>query len=103
MSNQEQKWISLLGLAARAREIVTGEEMVLQDVRKKRVCLVLLAADASESTAKKVKDKCSHYHIPVKQVADRTTLGSAIGKAERVVIGIKNRGFAAKITELLDQ
>ncbi|MCM2674704.1 YlxQ family RNA-binding protein [Alkalicoccobacillus plakortidis] len=103
MTNPSEKWISLLGLAARARELVTGEELVLQDVRKNRVCLVLLAADASDATAKKVKDKCTHYKIPLKQVADRAVLGAAVGKAERVVIGIKSRGFAKKITELLDQ
>ncbi|MDQ0206305.1 YlxQ family RNA-binding protein [Alkalicoccobacillus murimartini] len=103
MTSQSEKWLSLLGLAARARELVTGEELVLKDVRKKSVCLVLLAGDASESTAKKVKDKCLYYNIPLQQVADRASLGAAVGKAERVVIGIKSRGFAGKITELLDQ
>lgn len=103
MTGNTEKWLSLLGLAARARELVTGEELVLQDVRKKRVQLVLIASDASESTAKKVHDKCHHYGVLCKSGVDRSALGAAIGKGERVIIGIKSRGFAEKISELMDQ
>ncbi|WP_227935848.1 YlxQ family RNA-binding protein [Alkalihalobacillus deserti] len=97
------KWISLLGLAARARKLVTGEELVLKEVRKKTVKLVLLSSDAAEQTKKKVLDKCVYYNIPVRIVSDRATLGQAIGKAERVVIGIMDDGFAKKMNALLDQ
>lgn len=47
------QWLSLLGLAARARKLVTGEELVVKDIRRKNVSLVLLANDASELTSKK--------------------------------------------------
>ena len=70
MMTSSDKWISLLGLAARARELVTGE-LVLNDIRRKRVFLVLIAADASASTAKKVQDKCTHYGVPCKVGVDR--------------------------------
>ncbi|NEU29333.1 YlxQ family RNA-binding protein [bacterium LRH843] len=99
----EQKWISLLGLAARARKLVTGEELVLKEVRRNSVCLLLLSTDAAEQTKKKVLDKCSHYNVPVRIVSDRQTLGHAIGKEERVVIGILDEGFAKKMSALLDQ
>lgn len=97
------KWISLLGLAARARKLVTGEELVIKEVRRKSVKMVLLSADASELTKKKILDKCAHYHVPVRIVADRKTLGHAIGKDERVVIGIIDDGFAKKVTALIDR
>src|SRR5690625_2358707 len=93
----KSRWLSLLGLAARARKIVTGGNIVINEVRRKRVRLVLLSADASERTKKKVLDKCDHYNIPVQIVADRQTLGQAIGKKERVVIGITDDGFANKM------
>lgn len=97
------KWISLLGLAARARKLVTGEELVIKEVRRGTVKLVLLSTDASEQTKKKVLDKCGHYTVPVRIASDRQTLGQAIGKAERVVIGVMDDGFAKKMTTLLDQ
>lgn len=52
---------------------------------------------------KKVRDKCSYYHVPLFAVSDRYELGSAIGKEARVVIGIRSKGFAKKIAALLNQ
>jgi ribosomal protein L7Ae-like RNA K-turn-binding protein len=45
---KQEKWLSLLGLANRARKLVTGEELVVQRNSKKRVHFVLLANDASK-------------------------------------------------------
>ncbi len=97
------KWISLLGLAARARKIVTGEELVLKEVRRKSVRIIILSADASKQTKKKILDKCAYYNVPSRIVSDRKTLGRAIGKDERVVIGVIDEGFAKKLTALIDQ
>ncbi|MCD8501553.1 MAG: YlxQ family RNA-binding protein [Bacillaceae bacterium] len=96
------QWLSLLGLAARARKLVTGEELVVKDIRRKNVSLVLLANDASELTSKKIIDKCKYYNVNVKVVADRSVLGTAIGKHERVVIGVTDSGFAKKILSILE-
>ena len=43
----ESKWYPLLGLANRARKVVSGEDLVIKEVRHARAKLVLLAADAS--------------------------------------------------------
>jgi ribosomal protein L7Ae-like RNA K-turn-binding protein len=97
-----QKWMSLLGLANRARKVVSGEELVIKEVRQNRAKLVLLALDASSNTSKKVIDKCKHYNVPVKMVPNREVLGKAIGKQERVTVAIVEQGFAKKLSELLD-
>jgi ribosomal protein L7Ae-like RNA K-turn-binding protein len=98
-----KSWLSLLGLAARARMLNSGEELVLKDVRRKSVRLVLLSNDASEGTKKKVMDKCEFYKVPIRSVANRYELGQAIGKGERVVIGVIDSGFAKKLISLIDQ
>ncbi|USK35731.1 YlxQ family RNA-binding protein [Bacillus sp. F19] len=98
----KHQWMSLLGLANRARKIVSGEELVIKEVRQCRAKLVLLSKDASENTAKKVHDKCSFYNIPVVSVPDRYLLGQAIGKDARVVVALVDAGFAAKMKTLLD-
>ncbi|MGY3718781.1 YlxQ family RNA-binding protein [Sutcliffiella cohnii] len=95
-------WLSTLGLATRARKTVTGEELVLKEVRSGKAKLVLLAGDASQNTAKKIQDKCKHYEIPIKVVVDRYELGRAIGKEARVVIAIVDKGFATKLLTMLD-
>ncbi|MCY8231819.1 YlxQ family RNA-binding protein [Priestia filamentosa] len=99
--NQEQ-WQSFLGLANRARKVISGEELVIKDVRRNAISLVILSRDASANTAKKVMDKCSYYNVPVKLVEDRFLLGKAIGKDSRVVVGITDAGFAKKMKTLLD-
>ncbi|WP_373279341.1 YlxQ family RNA-binding protein [Alkalihalobacterium bogoriense] len=103
MGANEERWLSLLGLAARARKIISGEELVIKEVRRKGVQLVLLSEDASPQTVKKVTDKCSFYSVPLYIVGTRDKLGGAIGKGERVVLGVTDFGFAKKLGTLIDQ
>lgn len=97
-----EKWLSLIGLANRAGKIVTGEEPVIREIQKKRAKLVLLAGDASDNTAKRLRDKCAYYEIPLKQIGDRYMLGQSIGKQARVVVAVTDKGFSDKLLTLLD-
>lgn len=99
--NQKQ-WMSLLGLANRARKITTGEELTVKEIRNGKAKLVLLSADASANTTKKITDKCNSYEVPFKIVEDRHLLGQAIGKEARVVVAVMDDGFAKKLITLLD-
>lgn len=99
--NQPQ-WMSLLGLANRARKLISGEELVIKEVRNAKAKLVILSNDASNNTEKKITDKCSYYNVPVVKVEDRNQLGHAIGKDARVVIAVLDEGFAKKLRTLLD-
>jgi ribosomal protein L7Ae-like RNA K-turn-binding protein len=96
------QWKSLLGLANRARKIVSGEELVLKEVRSKRAKLVLLSEDASANTTKKVTDKTSYYKVPLRKVINREELGNAIGREARVVVAVLDEGFANKLLTMLD-
>ncbi|BBP89452.1 putative ribosomal protein YlxQ [Bacillus safensis] len=98
----ESEWYPLLGLANRARKVVSGEDLVRKEIRHARAKLVLLAADASSNTEKKVSDKCKFYNVPVRKVEDRSVLGRSIGKEARVVVAVTDQGFAKKLISLLD-
>gem|GEM_PF-4130623 len=50
------KALSMLGLAARAGRIVSGEFTVEKEVKSGRAYLVLIAEDASENTRKKFQN-----------------------------------------------
>ena len=99
---KQEQWQSFLGLANRARKVISGEELVINEVRKNKAKLVLVSADASANTIKKVSDKCSFYKVPLKHVRDRYALGQAIGKDARVVVAIVDEGFAKKMMTMLD-
>ncbi|MFD0049350.1 YlxQ family RNA-binding protein [Actinomycetes bacterium NPDC127524] len=99
---KQQQWMSLLGLANRARKLISGEELVVKEIRSGGAKLILLAADASLNTEKKISDKCIHYQVPLKRVENRSLLGQAIGKEARVAVAVLDEGFARKLQTLLD-
>lgn len=99
---KQNQWMSLLGLANRARKIISGEELTVKEIRNGKAKLVLLSADASQNTTKKITDKCNSYEVPFKIVEDRHLLGQAIGKEARVVVAVMDDGFAKKLITLLD-
>lgn len=97
------KLLGLLGLAARARKITTGEELVIKDIRSGKAKLVLIASDASNNSRKKIEDKCKYYNVEYHFFGDRFTLGHAIGKETRIAIAIIDDGFAKKVSSLLNE
>lgn len=94
-------YLNMVGLAHRAQKCTTGEALILQEMRKGRVKLLLIANDIGENTKKKLTDKCNTFHVPFLIADDRYTLAQAIGKSERVAIAILDAGFAKRITALL--
>ncbi|RHW36401.1 YlxQ family RNA-binding protein [Neobacillus notoginsengisoli] len=99
---KSNQWMSLLGLANRARKVISGEELSIKEIRSNKAKLILLSADASANTSKKITDKCKSFHVPWKIVDNRYDLGSAIGKEARVVVAVLDEGFAKKLMTLLD-
>ena len=95
--------LQLLGLAARARKVISGEELVVKEIQSGRAKLVLLASDASGNTSKKIQDKCTYYHVECQVFGDRYDLGHATGKEARVAIAITDSGFAKKMSSLLNE
>ncbi len=50
-----EKLFQLMGLAARARKIISGEELVVKAIQTGNAKLILLASDASHNSTKKFK------------------------------------------------
>ncbi len=78
----------------RAGKLVTGDEGVMAAVKSGDAKLVIVAEDASDNTRKKMNDKCRSYRVPIMEFGSRDELGQSIGKAERVVIAVTDKGFA---------
>ena len=62
---KQNKIYSLLGLAMRGRNLVSGEFQTEDAVKKGSAMLVIVAEDASANTKKLFHDKCSYYEVPV--------------------------------------
>ncbi|MFS0688058.1 YlxQ family RNA-binding protein [Sporosarcina sp. 179-K 8C2 HS] len=101
--NHPTKIFQLLGMAARARKLITGEELVVKEVRSGNARLVIVSEDASKNTHKKVNDKCNFYNVEKHVFGSREALGHAIGKESRVVLALTDAGFAGKLSGLLNE
>lgn len=98
-----QAIFNLLGIAARARKVISGEELVVKEVRNGNAKLVSLANDASKNASKKIQDKCTYYNVEYHVFGDRYELGHATGKESRVALAITDKGFASKLSSLLNE
>ena len=54
----KQKILQLLGLATRAGLLVSGEDIVIDAMQKKKAKIVFLGSDASSNTLDKFQKKC---------------------------------------------
>ncbi|WP_283587960.1 L7Ae/L30e/S12e/Gadd45 family ribosomal protein [Limosilactobacillus viscerum] len=99
-NNQDQQVLNLLGLARAARQLVSGEAIVLKIIQTKKAKFVFLASDAGQATTKKFTDKCNSYGIPCSRAFTKSQLSQATGQS-RTIIGVVQPGFARKFEELL--
>lgn len=97
-----RKELSLLGLAAKAGKVVSGEFATEKAVRAGKTFLVLTAEDASENTRKKFKDMCTYYEVPFYIIGSKEELGTAIGKEYRASLGVTDEHFAVAMVKKLE-
>lgn len=98
----KNKLLSMLGLAARARKVVSGEFPTQKAIQNFSACLVIVAADASENTKKKFQDKCAYYEILFYIYGTKEELGHAIGKEMRASLAVTDEGFAEAVHKLIE-
>ncbi len=94
----KNKALSMLGMAARAGKVVSGEFSTEKAVKQGSAYLVLLAEDASDNTKKKFSDMCTYRQVPFLLLADRETLGKAIGKEYRACAAVEDENLAKIIS-----
>ena len=98
----DRKVYSLLGLAARARRLASGEFMTEKSVKTGQAALVITAQDASDNTKKNFRDMCTYYDVPFLLFGTKEELGHAIGKELRASLAVNDAGFAEAIRKALD-
>lgn len=95
------KALSILGLAQKSRNLVSGDDTTMTELKKLKVNLIILAEDASDNTKKMFIDKATYRNVDYIVFSNKQELGKAIGKMSRAVIGVKNESFAKKIKEIV--
>lgn len=91
------KVLSMLGLAAKAGAIASGEFSTEKSVKEGKAFLVIVAEDASDNTKKNFRDMTAFYKVPMCEYSQKELLGHAIGKEYRASLAVNNENFATNI------
>ena len=91
--------LSMLGIAARAGKIASGEFSTEKAVKAGKAYLVLTAEDASENTKKKFRDMADFYGVPYRVYGVKETLGRCIGKDYRSSLAVIDERLAEAVVE----
>ena len=86
--------LRMLGLAAKAGKVASGEFMTENSVKTGMAALVIVATDASDNTKKKFRNMCE---FGIKDV-----LGHSIGKEFRASLAVNDEGLAQAIMKKMD-
>ena len=76
----KDKVLSMLGLAARSRNVVSGGFATEQAVKCGKASLVIIAEDASGNTRKKYSNMCDFYEVPCAFPWDESCAGTFHGQ-----------------------
>jgi len=87
----------LLGISQKAGKLVSGQEIVEKAINAKKVFLIIVSEDASKNTKEKMRCLSTKANIPIFYWCHSNELGKAIGKEQRKVIGITDKGLAEEI------
>lgn len=96
------KIYSLLGLAVRSRNVVSGEFATEKAVKAGKAVMVIVSTDASANTVKLFRNMCDFYEVPFFQYGKKAELGHAMGKEVRTSLAITNEGFAESLQKQLE-
>ncbi|MDE7223698.1 MAG: ribosomal L7Ae/L30e/S12e/Gadd45 family protein [Acetatifactor sp.] len=99
---RQNKVLSLLGLAIRGHNLVSGEFQTENAVKSGHAMLVIVAEDASANTKKFFTDKSSYYGVPIYQYGTKEVLGGAIGKEQRSSLAVCDAGLAQAVMKALE-
>ena len=88
------KILGILGISAKAGKVVSGTDIVLEEMEKRKVKLVIVAEDSAERTINNFKYSCEKYSVPIVIYGTIDENSKAIGKENRAVIGVKDDNLA---------
>ncbi len=98
-----KKVLSMLGLATRSGNVVSGGFATESAVKSGKAYMVIVAEDASDNTKKKFRNMCAYYKVPIYQFGSKEVVGHSMGKQERTSLALTDAGFANSIRGYLEE
>ena len=79
--------------------MTSGSFLTEKAVKQGEAWFVILAEDASENTKKRLKDKCTYYHVPFAICETQDILGHKIGKESRSCVAVTDVNFGRQLAK----
>ena len=86
----------------RAGKVKFGNDSCIEAIMKNKVKVMLIAKDASERTKTNLKKICTDKKVPIYEEFEEYDLSHAIGKQNKVVIGVCDENFSNEIIKILN-
>ena len=100
---KQDKVLSMLGIAAKSGNVLSGEFSTEKAVKEGKAYLVIVAGDASDNTKKSFGNMTDFYKVPMYIYGDKESLGHHIGKEFRASLAVINEGLAKSIEDKIKQ
>ena len=94
--------LSYIGLAFRAGKTLAGTAACEKGMKREKVRLLLLQEGLSPGSRQRFIRLADQYHVDVRTMDQAHPFGPAIGRAEIMVLGITDHGFADIIRNIID-
>ena len=98
----KNKVFSMIGLATRARKVVSGEFSTEKSVKSGRSHMVIVSEEASDNTKKMFTNMCTHYKVPIYLFGTKEELGHAMGQEFRASLSVEDAGFAKTLASRMN-
>ena len=99
---QNDKVLSMLGIAAKSGNVVSGEFSTEKAVKSGQAYLVIVASEASENTKKSFFNMTDFYHVPCYCYGSKEDLGRCIGKEFRASLAVIDENLAKAVENKLE-
>ena len=96
----KNKVFSMIGLATRARKVVSGEFSTEKSVKSGRSHMVIVSEEASDK--KMFTNMCTHYKVPIYLFGTKEELGHAMGQEFRASLSVEDAGFAKTLASRMN-
>ena len=99
---QNDKVLSMLGIAAKSGNVVSGEFSTEKAVKSGQAYLVIVSSEASENTKKSFFNMTDFYHVACYVYGGKEELGRCIGKEFRASLAVIDENLAKAVEGKLE-
>lgn len=97
-----ERLLRLIGLGARARNVVIGVEQVRQAAKANKLAFAVVAPDASENSRAKVVPLLNARRVRFVEGPTAAQLGAAVGREQTAAVGIIDHNLADGLRKVVD-